>query len=509
MVQASAIILILAVCLVIYFVFMRMYRFYNERRVTSKQYNNLITDKLNAKRSKTVGGKDIPTSSYSNEYAISFWININDYSYKFKQSKVVLMKGSESGEDANPKISLHPYENDLTVEIKLQSEDVNESFANVLEGGEEIDDITTSDPAPVMQDGGEQHILEQQMVKDAFGNISDNSSPSNTNVYNEGFFGNVSGNVVEGFEVVEGFGIMEDMEQLQAGMAEDVANMPLTIEERNRQFVILLGELCKLIQDASSKEASKEVVKLYNLLFDTLLEVIDASSPDNVQEIMMTRLGNPEDVGMETANQFVNKYQNLFKSLIYMQISQSLVNELTDAENRENNKKLVDLVNEKMKSINCEMTFTHSDEEDIEKSLVKQIVTMIKNRGKKLIVNMAKEIDPELIQRDPKLSGYDSCTIRQVPLQKWVHIVVSVYNDVVDMYLDGRLKSSCVLKGFPDVNTKDLHITPDGGFSGSIAKMTYVNGSLNQDEVYAIYKLGPKYRTGLWGSVVDFFKRNF
>ena len=47
---------------------------------------------------------------------------------------------------------------------------------------------------------------------------------------------------------------------------------------------------------------------------------IDYGSDDDIEEEFKAEDFAPEDVGMETANQFVNKYQNLFKSLIYMQI---------------------------------------------------------------------------------------------------------------------------------------------------------------------------------------------
>lgn len=84
------------------------------------------------------------------------------------------------------------------------------------------------------------------------------------------------------------------------------------------------------------------------------------------------------------------------------------------------------------------------------------------------------------------------CVVDDFPLQKWVHVVVCQYNQVLDIYIDGRLKSSCVMPGFPDVVQEDLVISPDGGFSGMISKVEYTNSMLSAKDVYNIYSQGPE-----------------
>lgn len=83
------------------------------------------------------------------------------------------------------------------------------------------------------------------------------------------------------------------------------------------------------------------------------------------------------------------------------------------------------------------------------------------------------------------------CQVPDFPLQKWVHVVVSQYNQVMDLYVDGLLASSCPLPGFPAISTANMVLCPDGGFSGKIARVTYSNTSLSADEVNAIYSKGP------------------
>ena len=85
------------------------------------------------------------------------------------------------------------------------------------------------------------------------------------------------------------------------------------------------------------------------------------------------------------------------------------------------------------------------------------------------------------------------CMVQAFPLQKWVHVVVSQYNQVLDIYIDGKLSSSCVLPGFPDVVQDDLVIAPEDGFSGKITKVVYLNSAVSADEAYSLYADGPDY----------------
>lgn len=84
------------------------------------------------------------------------------------------------------------------------------------------------------------------------------------------------------------------------------------------------------------------------------------------------------------------------------------------------------------------------------------------------------------------------CLVEDFPLQKWVHVVISQYNQVLDIYVDGKLRSSCVMPGFPMLTQENLVLSPDEGFSGQMTGVTYYNTALGADEVYHIYKDGPQ-----------------
>lgn len=89
-----------------------------------------------------------------------------------------------------------------------------------------------------------------------------------------------------------------------------------------------------------------------------------------------------------------------------------------------------------------------------------------------------------------------------VPLQRWVHIAVSVYQTVLDIYIDGKLVSTNVLPGLPNIPQTsstptstttfypNLYITPCGGFNGWTSKMQYFSTPLNPQQVWDLYSQG-------------------
>jgi len=84
-----------------------------------------------------------------------------------------------------------------------------------------------------------------------------------------------------------------------------------------------------------------------------------------------------------------------------------------------------------------------------------------------------------------------TCSVANVPIQKWVNLVVSVYGRSMDLYIDGKLVRTCLLPGVANVNNNsNVYITPTGGFEGWTAKFQYYPDSLNPQEVWNIYTKG-------------------
>jgi len=88
-------------------------------------------------------------------------------------------------------------------------------------------------------------------------------------------------------------------------------------------------------------------------------------------------------------------------------------------------------------------------------------------------------------------SPNEGCDIKNIPLQKWVNIVYVLNNRTVDIYIDGKLERSCVLRGVPKLNNDPLYVCDNGGFFGKISNLVYYRYALKPDEVYSIYSGGP------------------
>ena len=96
-------------------------------------------------------------------------------------------------------------------------------------------------------------------------------------------------------------------------------------------------------------------------------------------------------------------------------------------------------------------------------------------------------------------SGYimHSCIIDAIPIQKWVNIIISLYQQTLDVYLEGKLVKTCVLPGVAVVNNNaSIYVTPkqssalDGGFSGWSSSFRLMPYASNPQEAYNIYKDG-------------------
>ena len=104
---------------------------------------------------------------------------------------------------------------------------------------------------------------------------------------------------------------------------------------------------------------------------------------------------------------------------------------------------------------------------------------------------------------------YDECVLNNIPIQKWTHVVVSVFNNGLDVYIDGKLMKTCTLRGFPKPNLQNMHVCANGGFDGFISNIEYSNMTLPSHEIYEKYVMGPELNAGFFESIGTFFKRLF
>lgn len=99
------------------------------------------------------------------------------------------------------------------------------------------------------------------------------------------------------------------------------------------------------------------------------------------------------------------------------------------------------------------------------------------------------------IEQQPTTPGGNTvvhtCSVSNIPIQKWVNLTVSVYGRSLDVYIDGKLAKTCLLPGIANVNNNsNIYVTPMGGFDGWTAKLQYFPNPTNPQEAWNIYTQG-------------------
>lgn len=103
----------------------------------------------------------------------------------------------------------------------------------------------------------------------------------------------------------------------------------------------------------------------------------------------------------------------------------------------------------------------------------------------------------------PTTAPIFSCGVSNIPIQKWVNLIVSVYGRTMDLYIDGKLVRTCLLPGIANVNNDaDVQVTPAGGFDGWTSKIQYFPNSINPQDAWDIYIKGysGNFLSNLFGS---------
>jgi hypothetical protein len=104
-------------------------------------------------------------------------------------------------------------------------------------------------------------------------------------------------------------------------------------------------------------------------------------------------------------------------------------------------------------------------------------------------------------------NNVETFTISNIPIQQWVNFTISVYGRTLDTYINGKLVRTNVLSGPAVVDsTKDVIVTPNGGFEGSTTKLAYYPNALNPEQAWNIYEKG--YGTGFLPNIFGAYQLN-
>ena len=493
-----------------------LYNYYTSKTFQSSVDVELLPDVTDASTANVIASSSIPSSSFSNEYSISCWVNIQDFNYGYGQDKVILRRGDAGS--GNPEIILDKKQNNLIVRVKLQQgstkglgvsqfQDIPIQIKSQLVGGNGF--ITPESVSTVNTDNtNNTNNTINSNIADSFNKIGSNNidyptihytiDTINSGISECGYFDLISGNTINsnpnsiehnGNKLVEGFTDIDDAVNASVAIVVDMCNIAKTIE--GQQFA-----------DDSVDTLNKSFQNIIDLLEASKTTAKNGADVNSVIVSLSSNISMPTQQSNSILSQQYDTLVNDIKTLSTMSTVQVNSNTILTA------------INAKMALINCPLTIDSSSEVDGTISFYENIINLLKKSMLTYINNMGsgiKKIYPDLsgkmtanciidndINKDPSVG---TCTIKMIPLQKWVNIIVSVYNQVIDIYIDGQLSSSCVLKGFPAISTADANITPDGGFSGKISRVLFSNTAMTITHARKIYYDGPVATVSLFSMI--------
>ena len=85
----------------------------------------------------------------------------------------------------------------------------------------------------------------------------------------------------------------------------------------------------------------------------------------------------------------------------------------------------------------------------------------------------------------------EEVVIPDVPINKWVNIIIRCQNTTLDIYANGTIIRSLRLAGVPKQNYGDVFVGANGGFDGYVSNLQYFNYSLGTAAIQRIVARGP------------------
>ena len=81
--------------------------------------------------------------------------------------------------------------------------------------------------------------------------------------------------------------------------------------------------------------------------------------------------------------------------------------------------------------------------------------------------------------------------VPDIPINKWVNIIVRCENTKLDVYINGTITRSINLVGVPKQNYGDVYVGMNGGFNGYISNLWYYNYALGTAAIQRLVENGP------------------
>ena len=81
--------------------------------------------------------------------------------------------------------------------------------------------------------------------------------------------------------------------------------------------------------------------------------------------------------------------------------------------------------------------------------------------------------------------------IPNIPMNKWIHVVIRIEDNKLDVYINGALAKRHILGNVVKQNYGNVNVALNGGFQGFISNLRYYSYALQPGEILSIVNEGP------------------
>jgi len=99
--------------------------------------------------------------------------------------------------------------------------------------------------------------------------------------------------------------------------------------------------------------------------------------------------------------------------------------------------------------------------------------------------------------------------IPDIPLNKWINVVIRCKNVVLDVYINGVITQSIELNGVPKQNYGDVWMCANGGFNGFVSNLWYYDYALGTSKIASLFAAGPNRTMVSGGGGMEFNKPDY
>jgi len=89
----------------------------------------------------------------------------------------------------------------------------------------------------------------------------------------------------------------------------------------------------------------------------------------------------------------------------------------------------------------------------------------------------------------------ETIVINNIPIGHWMNIIIRQDQHRLDIFINGTLTRSAILKSIPNQNYDPVFLSLNGGFEGSISKLQYFAYAVGANKIQSIIKDGPNLKS--------------